>query len=227
MIQYLPLLGPFLLNVYRRLTVRQTSAQLFRDSASYWEQRYRDGRDSGTGSYGKFAVFKAQLINQFVVDHGITSVIEFGCGDGNQLALASYPRYLGFDVSEAALELCCGRFPADPTKTFGHVDDYNGETADLVLSLDVIYHLVEDLVFETYMRRLFRASTKYVIIYSSNEAGQPLPGGYIRHRRFTDWTVSYAAEWRFVQHIPNKYPFKGDHRQGSFAEFFIYEKISR
>lgn len=40
--------------------------------------------------------------------------------------------------------------------------------ADLSLSLDVIYHLVEDEVFETYINTLFKSARRYVIIYSSN-----------------------------------------------------------
>lgn len=39
---------------------------------------------------------------------------------------------------------------------------------DLALSLDVIYHLIEDEIFEKYMKDVFRASTKYVIIYSTD-----------------------------------------------------------
>lgn len=39
------------------------------------------------------------------------------------------------------------------TKQFKVVVDYNGERADLALSLDV-YHLVEDAVFEEYMTLL-------------------------------------------------------------------------
>lgn len=39
--------------------------------------------------------------NDFVRARGIDSVIEFGCGDGAQLALAEYPAYGGIDVSPA------------------------------------------------------------------------------------------------------------------------------
>lgn len=30
--------------------------------------------------------------------------------------------------------------------------------------------------------------------------------------------------WKIVEHLPNRYPYRGDYLKGSFAEFFIYEK---
>ena len=61
---------------------------VFTDSGSYWEQRYVRKRTSGAGSYGRLAVHKAEVLNQFVTDNNIDTVVEFGCGDGNQLTLA-------------------------------------------------------------------------------------------------------------------------------------------
>lgn len=60
-------------------------------STDYWESRYATGGTSGPGSSGKLAEFKAEVLNSFVRRDNVLSVIEFGCGDGNQLSLASYP----------------------------------------------------------------------------------------------------------------------------------------
>jgi SAM-dependent methyltransferase len=195
----------------------------FPGSASYWQSRYVCGGNSGVGSYSVFAEFKAEVLNSFVAEHEIRSVIEFGCGDGNQLSLAAYPEYLGFDVSEAAVDQCRERFQHDTTKAFMLADQYAGERAELALSLDVIYHLVEDDVFDAYMRRLFGAATRYVGIYSSNrhDTGDTAP--HVRHRRFTDWTAEHAIAWRPLRRIPNRYPYRGDYRTGSWSEFFFYE----
>ena len=95
-------------------------------------------------------------------------MIEFGCGDGNQLSLVRYPRYLGLDVSPHAVELCRERFSGDHTKEFRVLGEYAGETADLALSLDVLYHLVEDEVFDAHMRTLFAAGERFVIVFSTN-----------------------------------------------------------
>jgi len=54
-------------------------------SGSYWEDRYATGDDSGLGSYDELARYKAQIINEFVREKQVDSVVDFGCGDGNQL----------------------------------------------------------------------------------------------------------------------------------------------
>jgi len=55
------------------------------NTRSYWDQRYTSGGTSGEGSYGELARFKAETLESIFTDNDIKSVIEFGCGDGNQL----------------------------------------------------------------------------------------------------------------------------------------------
>lgn len=205
----------------------------FRGSARYWEERYRSGGHSGSGSYDRLADFKAEVLNEFVQRHGIDSVIELGCGDGNQLRLAEYPRYLGFDVSAAAVQRCQALFARDSSKSFMTMDDYAGERADLTLSLDVIFHLVEDAVYDRHMRALFNSAQRFVGIYSSNDAGlnKILGGGrehretHEHHRTFTDWIAQNAPGWRMVRHVPNRYPFDPNSPSNtSLAEFFFYAR---
>jgi SAM-dependent methyltransferase len=197
----------------------------FLGSAEYWEKRYAAGAGSGVGSYGVFAEFKASVLNEFVATHHVQTVIELGCGDGNQLGLANYQTYLGFDISSTVISKCRDLFASDEHKSFRLLSEYNGERADLALSLDVIFHLVEDSVFEHYMRMLFEASNRYVIIYSSDsDDNSGHEGTHVRHRRFTRWIEENLRGWRLIEHRPNQYPYRGDYRLGSFAEFFIYER---
>lgn len=196
----------------------------FKGSEAYWRQRYDTGRNSGEGSYQQLAQFKAQVINDFVLEHGIKSVLELGCGDGNQLTLADYPRYLGVDVSPNALERCRERFPEDDSKQFQLLGD-DLCPAELGLSLDVIYHLVEDTVFDAHLRVLFESATRFVIIYSSNTDEQAsLQGSHVRHRKFTTWVEQEQSGWTQMGHIPNKFPYTGDDRTSSFADFYIFSK---
>ena len=117
----------------------------FTGSAHYWERNYAHGGTSGDGSYGVLAQAKAEFLNAFVRENDLRSVTEFGCGDGHQLSLAEYPRYVGLDVSPAAIGLCKPLFAQDPTKSFFLYDgacfvDHAGLfTADLALSLDVVF----------------------------------------------------------------------------------------
>jgi len=201
------------------------SIKPFKGSNDYWNKRYENGRDSGDGSYRKLAEFKAEILNDFVDKHTIESVIEFGCGDGNQITLSHYPHYTGFDISSTAIDLCKKIFTNDDTKCFKNLDDYNNETAELSLSLDVLYHLVEDAIFEEYMQRLFKASRKFVIIYSSNTDVNPNnQPPHVKHRKFTHWVEKQHPKWNLIDKIPNRYPFQGDSKTGSFADFYIYQQ---
>jgi len=195
-------------------------------SAAYWSERYAAGGNSGPGSCGELAKFKAAVLNRFVQDNAIESVIEFGCGDGNQLALARYPRYTGFDISPLAVQACRKLFRDDASKEFFLASEDDRREADLALSLDVVFHLTEDRIFDAYMRRLFAAAGKYVIVYSSDQDEPIEPvAPHVRHRHFTRWVErEMALRWRLVKRIPNAHRYNGDYRTTSFCDFFIYTK---
>jgi hypothetical protein len=219
-----PLLGRAL----RSLSGR-TTAVPFETSWQYWESRYATGRDSGAGSEGRLAAWKAQFLNEFVSRNGIELVVELGCGDGRQLSRARYPYYFGLDVSKTAIALCTRRFKNDRTKAFRHWDWASGPLeipsgpADLALSLDVVYHLVEDAAFEAHMNALFASSRNWVVVYSTNEeSASRVP--WVRHREFTAWIVKSLPGWHLVERHPNRFPFEREDGRTSSAEFFVYHK---
>ncbi len=225
MIKKIPIIGPILRNVYRKWI---NPIKPFTGSENYWSERYDSGGNSGDGSYRKLAEFKAEILNKFVRQEHINTIIEYGCGDGNQLKLAEYPSYIGFDVSLNIITRCREIFFSDNTKVFRLMNEYKGEKAQLTLSLDVIFHLVENDVFDGYMQRLFDSAEEFVIIYSSNtnknDEGQ---AAHVRNRKFSEWVKKNKPEWKLCNHIPNKYPFTGDSKTGSFADFYIYEEMDQ
>jgi hypothetical protein len=197
----------------------------FGGSERYWRDRYSRGKNSGEGSYGPLSQFKADVINAWWRNESMGDAIEFGCGDGHQLQMMHYPQYLGLDISSVALDWCRSRFRADTTKRFIHLDEYSGETACTSLSLDVIYHLVEDQVFDAYMERLFSAARNWVIIYSSDTDEQGVvQAPHIRHRRFSGWISRNQPDWDLVECIRNIYPDCGDPRAGSSADMYLYRR---
>lgn len=197
----------------------------FGSSRSYWDRRYRLGGNSGDGSYGALAEFKANVINELVRIERIASVIEYGCGDGNQLTYAAYPHYLGFDISRSAVENCRERFKNDSTKTFLWLDPNTTNLghfaqADLTLSLDVIYHLVEDDVYRRYLDTLFATSRRLVVVYSSDSTeSQTAP--HVRHRQVTRDIAAWYPPFRLRRTIENRFPEK------SPCRFFIYEQAEK
>lgn len=221
LIKRLPLVGPLALALKHWLF--PTAG--FTTSADYWVSRYRAGGNSGAGSYHRLAAFKAEVLNAFVAEHGIASVLELGCGDGNQLAYFRFPTYRGFDISDDALNQCRAAFRHDPTKQFLPMPAAPGHTAELALSLDVLYHLIEDDIYQRYLRQLFAAATRYVIIYAADtdEARNYAP--HVKPRKFTTWVARYEPAFQLIAHIPNRFPFEeGRNDSTSFADFYVYQR---
>lgn len=225
-VKRVPVAGPALSRV-----ARYVRRHAFPGSQRYWERHYAQGGTSGAGSAGDLARFKAEVLNEFVARHGLGSVVEFGCGDGRQLALATYPRYLGLDVSPTVLRRTMDRFAGDPTKSFLCYDatcfsDPAGFVrADAALSLDVIYHLVEDDVYHHHLGQVFGAARRFAVLFTSDldtlTAVERL-SPHVRHRPVTRDVAALFPRWRLAERIPHRYPYRGPGTATSFAEFLIY-----
>lgn len=200
------------------------AGRTFTNSSDYWDKRYSDGRTSGMGSQGAFARMKADFINDFVREREIGSVVDFGAGDGNQLRLLDLPDYTGLDVSRTTVHRLSKMFHEDSTKRFlrYHLRLHpasQGICADLGLSLDVIYHLVEDRIFEAHMRDLFACSRRWVIIYSSNVERPPSRTlRHVRDREFTRFIDEELPEWELDTVTRNPL------RPLSRSDFFVFRK---
>lgn len=210
---------------------RNQQKKKFKGSAEYWDERYRTQGNSGSGSYDHLAQFKAEILNPFVAKNNIVMVMEFGCGDGNQLKLAKYPNYIGLDVSPKAIEMCHELFKKDKNKSFllynslAFYDNHNIIKADLTMSLDVLYHLVEKQIFEKYLTDLFNTSKKYVIIYATDFDQKEEPIYQHENRRsFTSFVTKQFPNFKLIDQIKNKYADVKNGEIGSDCDFFIYEK---
>lgn len=195
------------------------------NSKSFWEERYLKGGNSGAGSYNHLAEFKANIINKFIQTNNISRVLEFGCGDGNNLSLYKVPNYIGIDVSFEAIKICQTKFVSDKTKQFLHESKLPSlkKNFQVTLSLDVIYHLIEDSIFNAYMTNLFTYATQYVIIYSSNKEERHT--AHVMHREFTQWIKQNQPKWNLIEKIDNIYPYdESNPTKTAFADFYIYKK---
>lgn len=196
----------------------------FRNSSSYWKERYLSGGNSGPGSYGRLAVFKGEVINDFIDRNEIGSLIEIGCGDGNQFNYFKVNKYIGVDISDFIVRKHATEFKGDKSKKFINYNSLKDLSADLSISLDVVFHLIEDKVYEEYMFKLFQSSTKFVIIYSSNdEMLNNNSAPHVKHRNFTKWVENNMTDFKLVDSILNKYPYNGD-GDTSFCDFYIFRK---
>lgn len=209
------------------------------DVAAYWDRRYRDGRSSGAGSEGAEGVYKADYVSKFCAEHDVTSVIDWGVGDGQVLELIQFPRnvaYRGLDVSPTIIKKMHEKFPVHyefetvdnylktitelkkrmqantPHKIEGHALQYQ-----LALSLDVLFHFPDDDDFARYLSNLFSSTRRYVIIYSTNYDGGRT-SRHVMRREFTRDVAVLHPEWKLVK---IESPLKN-----GLASFFVYEKVA-
>ena len=129
-------------------------------------------------------------------------------------------KYIGLDVSKKAVSLCKLRFCRDKKKHFYLFDSSIARKrlfrSDLSLSLDVIYHLIEEEIFRKYMRSLFASATQFVIIYSTNIGSKQR--FHVKHRKFTDWVEKNIKDWKLVQVVKSKSP------NDLSLNFYVYKK---
>ena len=173
-------------------------------SAAYWQARYAEGGNSGSGSEGENAIWKATFVNDFVASHDVRDVVEFGCGDGRQLALANYPDYVGLDVAEAAVDRCRTLFALDGHKRFYRLPTLWPLTAELVLSLDVTYHLVEQAVYDQHLKDVFSSATRFVILYTTDsDTVDPslVSAEHVLHRPVCRDVTSRFANWLMIDTV--------------------------
>lgn len=186
--------------------------------SSYWDRRYREGRSSGAGSEGNEGQYKADYVSDFIHNRNINSVIDWGCGDGQVLELIRLEdaQYKGVDVSATVLDRLAARFPQHTFAEPQDVDDCR-ITAELGLSMDVLFHFPDDADYLTYLDHLFGTAEKYVIIYSTNYAGGRM-ARHVYRREFTPDVAERFPEWKLTA-------VETPLHEG-LASFFVYEKVT-
>lgn len=138
----------------------------------YWEARYRAGLDSGPGSGGDEAKWKVEQIIRACGRRRIESILDLGCGDGRvgRAVVERLPgvSYLGIDLAPAALEQA--RRVALPGMEYQVADLTAAELpqADLVLCLDVLFHLSSDERHAAAIAKVAGAAKKLAVFAAWN-----------------------------------------------------------
>lgn len=190
------------------------------DYIKRWDDYYRAGGNSGLGSYGALAEFKAEIINAFIENNNIETVLDFGCGDGNQLSYLKCKKYFGVDVSLKAIEICTKKFSSDQSKTFQLYDPTetnNLPECDLVICLDVLYHIISEQDFNNTLNDIFSHAKKAVILYTIiSDCG--IKNEHIYSRNTLQYLERYQ-DWKLTETIHQKYPTE------SVADFLVLTKL--
>jgi SAM-dependent methyltransferase len=176
------------------------------DSNTYWNDRYVKGGNSGEGSYGPFAAFKGNILLQCIKDLSIQSIIDYGCGDGNQARYYTCNKYIGIDVSQKAIDLCKKIFYYDIHKQFYLDTEFfksfdASKKVDCAISCDVILHLIDPSLYISYIHNLFSLSNKYVIIYSYDCDLKHT--SHVQYHNFTKTIQELYPNWILLNKIMN------------------------
>jgi len=137
----------------------------------YWEERYSRGRDSGSGSYGKNAAFKAEIVNRVIEDYHCKNMVEFGCGDANQMTLFTRIPYVGYDISSTIIERDKKKYADLPQSEFLIMDmgaDYSN-IKDLSICVDVLFHLTIEEDWLKLIDHVCKAGKKMIVITTNTE----------------------------------------------------------
>lgn len=175
----------------------------FDNSGDYWRRRYWYGGNSGAGSRGFNAQRKAKFVTDFARSHGLKSIIDLGCGDGECASRIEVPKYTGYDVSEVAVIMARARCRDINGHQFHAFADRDIKTGDLAISMDVAFHLVEDQVYFQHLCDLAEHARIAVLIYSTDYDSHA--DGHIRHRNVSrDWMQNFSG-WAFTREQGGNY----------------------
>ena len=140
-----------------------------KQDACYWDERYKNG-NSGVGSYGDWLKFKLEEIKKI---KGVSSILDVGCGDlntGTQVA-SLFPKstYLGLDISKTALQQAKER-KLDKRFSFKLMEDsVFSYPSDLVLCLDVLWHINREKDYNDLLKSLKKSWKKHLFLTAHKE----------------------------------------------------------
>ena len=132
-------------------------------------EKWGKGKGSGAGSSFKFNKEYIEFIEHFLIDMGIESVIDYGCGDWQFSQHINWgdTKYLGLDIVDSVIEKNKEQFP-----NYDFVSDTNVfkylEGKDLIIIKDVIMHWTDDVIIE-FLDKLMTYDIQILLVNASNQ----------------------------------------------------------
>lgn len=186
--------------LFNSLGVIQKDGSL--DYKLYWDKHYLSGGDSGAGSFGAYSSWKADIVNQVISTYRVNTVLEFGCGDGNQLLKFQIPEYRGLDVSSSAVDTCKEVFKNDNSKSFQVIrpgSNIDFSSAQLVMSLEVLMHITLEVDYLWTLEKIFESSGKFVLIQVPLFEYTLFPKhSHEKYRDIFRYLIDYLDSWSII-----------------------------
>ncbi|MDE2589896.1 MAG: class I SAM-dependent methyltransferase [Patescibacteria group bacterium] len=149
-------------------------------------------------------------INEAIKDLDIKSVLEIGCGLGNNLKNFKGMKVTGIDLSEHAIKIARERFPNFSFYVGNILKIPLQETFDLVFTSGVVEHITPNILDQAF-EEMFRVSNRYIL---NVEAYDKTEHEIKWHRGDNEfWTVHMAERWqRFNVKILSDYDIHKEYR---------------
>lgn len=149
--------------------------------SAYWDQRYANGGNSGAGSYGEAMLQKVDWLSRLT---RIETIVEIGCGDfnfGRELTSRfRHAHYTGFDISRVIVERNRERYESH--RIHFAVAGESIPPADLLLCVDVLFHVMDPDEQARLLARLAAAKWRYLGMSAYEYDG--LKSRHVNIRRF-------------------------------------------
>lgn len=133
---------------------------------SYWDQHYGEGGISGEGSIGDYRNWKWQIIKKYTDNsENLGSVIDVGCGDISFWQGKTCQDYLGIDISKTIVEKNQAKRP-EWTFVCDSADVHKDIKADYVFCFDILFHIMDDNMYEKILKNIISYSRNMIFIYT-------------------------------------------------------------
>lgn len=143
--------------------------KIYRDAD--WGKNSGGIGNSGTGSTLEATALYRQYLQNFIKEHGITSVVDAGCGDWEFSQTIDWTGidYKGYDIVPKLIEQNTAKFQKDNIHFFvGNMVDDDLPKADLLVSKHVLQHLPNEMVKKFLAKQL--AKYKHVLLTNGVDA---------------------------------------------------------
>ncbi|MGI0021915.1 MAG: class I SAM-dependent methyltransferase [Nitrososphaeraceae archaeon] len=170
-------------------------------------------------------------IKDVTKDLNISSVLEIGCGYGNNLdSFEGLENVVGIDISEYAIHIAKQRFPQFRFYVGGVLDIPLKEKFDLVFSSAVIQHVKPHLLDKAF-KEIFRVSSRYILNIEAYDDTEHVINWY--RGKDESWTIHVAKRWqKFPVKVLADYDVDDEYRltlveKVSDIDHLTFEKLSK
>jgi len=129
----------------------------------YWDNRYRTGGNSGSGSISRNRDWKWEIIKKYCND--LNNIIDVGCGDLLFWEGKDCKNYLGIDISPFVIQK-----NKELRKNWQFICDsadiQQDIKAKIVFCFDVLFHIMDERVYKKILENLTYYSEDLIFVYT-------------------------------------------------------------